>query len=108
MIFLAAVVEQCEERHLHREPIPACSSNDAAFRGRKTGKERSMSHYQIRLVTVIMLLVGATNYADASPAGALGSAVAKKAGKEVASNLKEGWYCYPADGPIGPTCVKPR
>ena len=70
-----------------------------------------MSRYQIHLAILIMLLVGTTNYADASPAsgvaGALGTAAAKKAGNGAANDLK-GWYCSPQDGPVGPTCSKPR
>ena len=39
-----------------------------AFPRSKTRKERSMSRYQIHLAILIMLLVGTTNHADASPA----------------------------------------
>src|SRR5438876_11319820 len=65
----------------------------------------------IHLAILIMLLVGTTNYADASPAsgvaGALGTAAAQKAGNGAADGLK-GWCCAPQEGPVGPTCGKPR
>ena len=68
-----------------------------------------MSRYQIRIAILIMLLVGTTNYANASPAsvaGALGAAAANSAGKGTAEHC----YAKPAittkDGiKIGPTVV---
>ena len=52
-----------------------------------------MSRYQIRIAILIMLLVGTTNYADASPAGvagALGAAAAKHASKGAAEHCSAG------------------
>ena len=71
----------------------------------------SRFHCLTSLLMLIAILAGATNHADASPAssgvGALGAAAAKKVVNGAANDLK-GWYCFPQDGPIGPTCIKPR
>jgi len=70
-----------------------------------------MSRYQIHLAILIMLLVGTTNYADASSAssgvaGALGAAAAKSIGKEKAQHCYTGPAITTKDGiKIGPTVV---